>query len=713
MRNLHVGVAAVALLWAGQASAQDMSGQPGNGVDAPADVADGEIIVTAQKRSERLVDVPVSITAVSSDSLSRAGLDSLISLNKLVPGLYINQPSYFLSPTIRGVGSTLAVSNEGAVALYVDGVYQPAQASTVFDLASVSGVEVLKGPQGTLFGRNATGGAILVKTLDPGFQPEVKANVSIGRFTELRMSGYANLPVSDTIAANVAASYKHSDGFIRDVRTNRLVNESKSFAVRGKVLFAPSDDIELILTASHTQYSDPTPQMFRSLHGENALSGRPGAGPLATDIFHTSHNVAGMLKNRSQEYTSHLNIDTGLGTLSSITALKRDKLSTSQEGDATYLPVLSASFNFYNRTFTQEVNLTSPSGSPFSYVVGAYYFHNRKYYDPFQYNGIDFLTQEQWTDALAGYADGTYQLGDLAVIAGIRYSTEKRKIDNGLLPHPLNAVTGTVHRETRESAWTPRFGLRYALGARSNIYATFSRGFKSGAFNGTSITLPGVTPETIDAYELGYKAAGPNFTFSAASYLYDYRDLQVNTLTITDGVALNNTTNAAKARIYGFELEGSYQPTDALGLRVGVGYTHAKYTSFRNAPGYEALGGGAYASESVDATNNHMVRQPRFQISGEANYKLPVGNKDLTFTVSPSYNSMVYFDFANQLSQKGVFLLDGSVELDLRNGVKLAVFGRNITDTRYFTSQAFSTFHISTLYGAPATYGISASYAFK
>jgi iron complex outermembrane receptor protein len=108
-----------------------------------------------------------------------------------------------------------------------------------------------------------------------------------------------------------------------------------------------------------------------------------------------------------------------------------------------------------------------------------------------------------------------------------------------------------------------------------------------------------------------------------------------------------------------------------------------------------------------------MVRQPRFQISGEANYKLPVGNKDLTFTVSPSYNSMVYFDFANQLSQKGVFLLDGSVELDLRNGVKLAVFGRNITDTRYFTSQAFSTFHISTLYGAPATYGISASYAFK
>lgn len=273
MKNLYAGVASIALLWTGQAHAQSQT--------ANTEIAD--IVVTAQKRSERLVDVPVSITAVSAENIEVAGQDSLLSLNKLVPGLYISQPVYFLSPTIRGVGSTLSVSNESAVAVYIDGVYQPAQASNIFDLASISGIEVLKGPQGTLFGRNATGGAILVNTLNPSFKTAGRMNLSYARFGELRANGYVNLPMSDAVAANAAVSYRYSPGYIRDIRTGRLVNEANSFAARGKLLVQASDDLEVILTGSHTQYSDPTASNYQTLNGENALSALPGPAPSPVD----------------------------------------------------------------------------------------------------------------------------------------------------------------------------------------------------------------------------------------------------------------------------------------------------------------------------------------------------------------------------------------------------------------------------------------------
>ncbi|MCW3834460.1 TonB-dependent receptor [Sphingomonas canadensis] len=725
MKNLHAGVASIALLWSGQAFAQTTpaaqvapAAEPGQDAggskqDEVAPTDENDIVVTAQRRSERLVDVPISITTVSSENIELAGQDSLMSLNKLVPGLYMSKPVYFLSPTVRGVGSTLSVSNESAVAVYIDGVYQPAQSSNVFDLASISGVEVVKGPQGTLFGRNATGGAILVKTLDPSFHTEGKLNLSYGRFNEVRANGYVNLPISDTVAVNAAVSYKYSEGSIRDVRTGVIVNEASSFAARGKLLFKPVDNLEVILTAAHTEYSDPTASNYLSKDGKNSLSAIPGAGPLATRRFQLSHDTRDVLKINADEYSSHINLDTGGGVLSSITALKLDTLVTTNDADNTYLPAFRIDFTFKQRTFSQEVNFTSPAGDNFSYVVGAFYYHNKRFYPEFKYNNVQFLLQDNRNESLAGYADGTYKIGDLAIIAGLRYTTEKRTISNALLPHPLTPAIaqGSVHREAREDSWSPRFGLRYALGERSNIYATFTRGNKSGSFNGTSLTSPGVTPESIDAFEVGYKASGPRFTFNTAAYLYNYTDIQASTLTITNGVALSNTVNAAKARIYGLELDGTYEFSDAFNIHASFGYTHGEYTSFPNAPGYVPSGAG-YATVPMDASGNVMVRQPKFQASAQANYTVPIGDSKLTFTLSPSYNSRVYFDFANQLSQGPVFLLDGSIDLDLSSGMKVSVYGRNLTDRVYYRSLGYSTSTISASYDDPITYGIKLSYAF-
>lgn len=720
MKKLQIGVASMALLWAGQAFAQETpDAEVGRGQEA---VGSGEanmrvmeaIVVTAQRRSERLVDVPISVSTVSYESMTLAGQDSLLSLNKLVPGVYVSQPLYFLAPTVRGVGSTLSVSNESAVAVYIDGVYQPAQASNVFDLASIAGVEVLKGPQGTLFGRNATGGAILVKTLDPSFEREGQFNMSYSRFGEVRTNGYANFPISDKLAVNGAISYRHSPGYIRDVKTEQITNEANSLAVRGKLLFLPTENLEVILTGAHTEYDDPTASNYQSFEGKSSLAGLPGAGPVATDRFHLSHGDKDVLKISAQEYTAHITFDIEAGTVSSITALKRDSLVTRNDADNTYLPLFRVDFTFKQRTFSHEINFTSPSSDNFSYVVGAYYYHNYKYYEPFAYNGVDFLEMEQWSDSLAGYADGTYEFGDLALIGGIRYSTEKRKMDNALLSHPLIPLAGqgSRHIERQESAWTPRVGLRYALTDRSNVYGTYSRGFKSGAFNSTSLTDPGVSPETINAFELGYKVDAGHFTLNAAAYYSSYSDIQVNTLVITNGVALNSVANAAKARIYGFEFDGTYQFSDALNVHATFGYTNAEYSSFPNATGYNILPSGASQTISIDASGNSMVRQPKYQASAQVRYTVPVGENSLTFTLSPSYNSRVYYDFSNQLSQGPVFLLDGSIDFALQDGLKISVFGQNITDRSYYITKRFSTFDTSVTYAKPATYGMKLSYEF-
>jgi iron complex outermembrane receptor protein len=673
-----------------------------------------DTVVTAQKRSERLIDVPVSITAVSAETLAIAGQDSLASLNKLVPGLYITQPVYFLSPTIRGIGSTLSVSSESNIAIYIDGVYQPAQGSSVFDLASISGVEVLKGPQGTLFGRNATGGAILVKTRDPSFT-DMAANfeLSYARFDEVRAGGYVSVPINDKIAVNAAVSYRYTNGYVRDVRTDQILNEGRSFVARGKVRLAPADGVDVILTASHNSFDDPTASIYQNLNGRSQFAAVPGSGPLATDRYHVSHDVIDVVRTKANEYTARINVDTGLGTLSSITALKRDYLFSTNDADNSYLNVFRVDFDFRGRTFTQEVNLTSPSDQQFTYVIGAFYYHNHKFYDLFQYNRADYLFSDNKANAIAGYADGTLNLGNLAIIGGIRYSSEKRRQDNGLLPGPLVPRPGSRSLEARDNSWTPRLSLRYAIGPRSNVYAIYSRGFKAGVFDGTSLTNPGVKPETVDAFEVGLKSAGRRFTFNASGYYYLYHDIQANALLITNGVALNSLVNAAKARIHGLELDGSYMVSDALSVRATFGYTNGQYKSFPGAPAYRPLANGGNAAIFVDASGNPTVRTPKVQASAQIDYTIPLGERAITFSLSHSYQGRVYYDFDSQLSQGPVFVVDGSATLKLSDQFKVAVFGRNITDKVYATSKGFSTFGTNITFAKPATYGVTLSYAFQ
>ena len=235
-----IGLTLSSLLGATQASAQA----------AVEEVAPGEIVVTAQRRSENLKDVPMSVTALSADTLTAAGVTSTTDIAKVAPGVTMTFFGAFLQPSIRGITSTGANLGENSnVALYIDGVYQPQQIATLVDLPDVEQIEILKGPQGALYGQNATGGAVLVNSMAPSFKFKGKLSASHGNFNDVQLRGYVSGPLTDTVAASLSASYQNRDGFRRQVVTGQRDKGLDAKVVRGKVLFEPTDAVKITASA--------------------------------------------------------------------------------------------------------------------------------------------------------------------------------------------------------------------------------------------------------------------------------------------------------------------------------------------------------------------------------------------------------------------------------------------------------------------------------
>lgn len=699
--------------------------------DAQADSAqdlNAEIIVTAQRRSERLVDVPISIATASPADLERSGPNSLENLTKVTPGVYLQRAVYGLSPTVRGIGSTLSASGgEQNVALYVDNIYYPTPTGNVFDLASVAGVEVLKGPQGTLFGRNATGGAILVRTLDPDFTLAGRFNAAYERFDQVRSSAYVNLPLTDVIAVNGSVAYRYSGGYVRDLRSGAITNEGNNFTARGKILIQPSDSFSLILTAAHSDFDDPSGSDTQNLRPARII-GALGGAPIATDLYHSSSNTRQFIRTSTDELNARAKLQLGEGTLSSFTSYLNNKLAALNDLDLSYINSV-VDLAVHTRTFAQEVNYASSTSNAFSYVIGVYYFDNKGTV-PYLRSGFLTPTPSLLSNsrgrikAIAGYADATYDFGDLSLIAGVRYSHEKRRTKSVIyssVPAPLPTPYPRT-QEATDSQWTPRIGLKYAIGGRTNVYATYSKGFKSGVFDATTATGPGVKPETVDAFEVGLKSASRAISFNAAAFYYDYKNTQVNaTVSGTSGALFNQLFNVPQSRIYGAEADITLRVSDNFDVRAAAAYTHSRYVDFKSAPAYidnpadpATLGGLLFSNISRDVSGKKMVRSPEFTASSTLSYHTPIGgDNELEISLSPYYSSRVFFTFDNVLSQKPYVTLDAAATLTLNKSVKLSVFGRNVTDTRYFASRSQNALTLDgSRYAMPATYGVSFGYTF-
>ena len=736
MRTIAIVVAGLFASTASIALAQD------NAPQAAADSASGDIVVTAQKRSERLVDVPIAITALTASKLSDNGITSTQALAQVVPGLRLDLAGATSQPTIRGVGSALAGPGVGsAVATYIDGIYQPNPIANNFELSDIESIDVLKGPQGTLFGRNATGGAIAITTSKPTFDMHAKGTVSYGRYNDMRATASVSGGITDKIAASITGLVHANDGFMKDVDTGRDVAKTDSYAVRGKLLIKPTERLEILLTAMHLYNHDDNVVTYNAYNGYSNARLYPGLYPnpvVPSARGQISIDSPNRFFVKQSSFTARVDLDLDFANLISYTGWQRTDSEQDLDFDASKVPYQNAQFPSYGRAFSQEVNLVSKPGGRLSWVVGGYYFRDSSGQENYSANGLSvvgvpagattltadpFMTVSIFdtsvkTRAFAGFADATYEVVDkLFLTLGGRYSREIS--DRRFVFHPNFVFPG----HGSFNSFTPRAVLRWNFDSHSNVYASYSKGFKAGGFNSTGTTPDPFKPEKIDAYELGFKTSRPGLRISASGYYYKYKDLQVASYIL--GAAVVN--NAANSEIYGGDLDVSFDVTPRLTFDFSGAYTHARYKRFDNAPDYPGTGvyipnpdpslpplvNDPVRTQAVTLIDAKMQRSPEWTGTASVTYTAPIGENSLRFYASYYHTSSFNLDPPGRFVQKPYGLLNARVTFALPdNKISLSVYGNNLTDSSYLSQLLLLASAPLQQWGFPRTYGVELGYKF-
>ena len=562
----------------------------------------GEVVVTAQRRSERLQDVPASISVVSRAAIAKAGINSTEDLSRASPSLNVQFYGSFMQPAIRGVSSTgAAVGDNSNVALYIDGVYQPMQQATLIDLPDVEQIEILKGPQGALYGQNATGGAILVNSFSPKFTPTARASISYGNYNAVDARAYVSGPINDYFAVSLTGGYDDHEGFRTQVVTGQRDLGLHSNTLRGKLLFKPSDSAKITLAAYYTRRSDSASYASFAINN-NTYGNNFFLTPVPAVTNPHQYGTDPRANSDTKEFGGSLRGEFNVagGTFTTISAITKSRNTYFYDAD-------SSPANFYDGFqphntsdyFTQEVDYTSGNFGPFSASLGAFYLKgNEESGSPtlFVTTGLHFPVtlmpapptpaapnhpgfQGVDKEIYAAYGELTYHVTDkLTLTAGGRYSSETQSGYYAVPPssvvfqYPLGPATWTK--------FTPRITARYQLTPTSNVYASYNQGFKSGVLypSADPITKP-VSPETISAYEIGYKGQIlPNLSVNAALYHYDYTNMQ---FVIFEPLLLTyKDQNAASSSITGADIDAIWNVTHDFTLTANLAFLQAKFVKF-------------------------------------------------------------------------------------------------------------------------------------
>lgn len=675
-----------------------------------------DIIVTAQRREERLRDVPLSITALSGDQLVKSGVGSAVALNQVVPGLNFQSNGSTAQPAIRGVTSSGSTAGDASnVAIYIDGVYQPFQFGNYLELADVQRIEVLKGPQGTLFGRNATGGAISITTPDPKFEKSAFASVSYGRFREINAKSGVNLPLGDKAAVSIVLQRHADDGYRTDLQSGADLAVRRIVNARAKLRFQATETLNFVLSGDYMSSYDNTSFSGQPLNGNTAAATLPGA-ILALKPNTAALSFVPFIKVKGGGGSLRTELDLPIGKLKSITAYRRYTTDQRPDSDVTPVRLSESRLSPGDKTFTQEINIASDPGR-FQWLIGGFYFDDRATVRlqvfagaPPTYSAVTQVLSTRTrvhTRSYAAYGEATFKpVERLALIAGLRYNHDK-------ISYVGTSGSTTVSPEADFDSVTPRLSIRYDFARTANIYATYSKGFKAGVFNSNSLAITPVNPEKIDAYEVGLKGnAGRSLSFSLAAYQYDYKDLQLQSFGATSSISV--LQNAADARIRGGEVEANLRVIDGLDLRLGAAYTHARYRDFPGAQGFiPRPTGGNFSVVIPNAAGNQMIRTPDWSGNIGADYKRPAFGGTLALSGNFYFSSRLYYDVANLVSQKPYQVLNASATWRTADGhLDLGVYGRNITNEDYLQSVLISALANNANYAMPASYGIQMGYRF-
>lgn len=724
MASTGIGVAA------GPAHAQDSTDDARSGYAGLT-----EIIVTAQKRAENLQNVPIAVTAITADSLAVAGVSNIESLAASVPGITITRQSAAALIYLRGIGTTGGQSGqEGAVATFVDGVYQPSMSGSTFAFNNIERIEVLKGPQGTLYGRNATGGTVNVITRDPSFTPTAKFEFGYGNRQTVEASAYVSAGLSDTIAVDIAGLYNNvMDGFGINIQTGNKINTKKDWGARSKLLFQPGDKTRIVLGADYSSNSgsfgvsyNPEPGTTQTLLGPAPAS------------FGNRYNILSdfdpSLNTKNWGVSGRLEQEIGSLTLTSITAYRSLNQFQNLDLDAGPLPLAEANLQERNTQFTQELQIAGGDPQSLQWIAGLFYLNSKARYDPFDLRGQVFgfdptlaaigadgqyINDTQHTKSYAAFGQATLAVTDrFNITAGARYTIDKRTLDydffftapavpGGLIP----VASGTKKKTFKEPTW--RLALDYSLAEDVLLYGSYSRGFKSGVYNLTAPLDPVVEPEKLDAFEVGIKSELFNRTLrlNIAGFYYKYDNIQ---LTIIKGGA-QTLINAAKAEVKGAEAEIQWAPTEGLLINGGLQYIDGEYTDFPLTPVTTLNPTFPYGviTTPTATTGLQLIRAPKFSANVTADYQFPVSGADkVGINVAYQYSGAYPFEPDGRLSQKAYSLVNGSIRYKAGEALTLRVWGRNLFNKVYYAQKTSAFLGDLRNVAFGRQYGVSIGYEF-
>jgi iron complex outermembrane receptor protein len=709
----------------------------------PSQYVVGEVVVTAERREESLQKVPVAVTALSSEKVANANVLNSQELDVLTPGLLTTSVNGSSQTFIRGVGSqSTVIGTESSVATYVDGVYVASTTGAIFALNNIERIEVLRGPQGTLFGRNATGGVIQVVTLKPHAQPELKASASYANYDTITAMAYAS-GGNDTVAANLALyeSYQ-GKGFGRNVFTGQELNYNREFAGRGQLSLKPTERLSLLFSADYDRQRNDLGTNRQTLEGTRTILGGPRVG----GPFDGNYNFGVFAKNEQWGLGADANLDLGFANLRSITAYRKYTWLNYYDQDVTPARIIDVVRDEKNKTFQQEFLLSGSTG-PLKWTAGLFYFQMKPSIQPIstEATGPSTTNVGRFVDldlkSYAAYAQGTYAVTDaLQLTAGIRYTEDKSTLNGTLLTlpgHPLGAgvtLASVSDKKLNSDKITWRLAADYQVSPDLMVYASASRGFKSGQFNLSSPTQVPTDPETLDAFELGFKSdlLEHRLRFNASVFRYNYKDIQL--VQVAPPPINIQTLNAAKARVNGAEFEVVAVPPVGVG-RLEIGATlsllDGKYRDFPDAPYFvpnpyaapppgvtcptdTSTAAGGNTSCKFDASGRRMIRAPKWTVGLNADYTVPVGPGDLEITANFYHNDGFYWEPSNRTRQKAFNVLNAQVAYAPADSPwRFRVFARNLTDELYYSSVSEQAVGDLATAQAPRTYGVGVDFRWR
>ena len=687
----------------------------------------GELIVTAQKRSESIQTVPAAISALSGATLNQRGISDVGELQFAVPSFHSGTLTGSTGITIRGVGATtVGTSGTAGVAVNIDGVYQTTTATVDIAQMDLDRVEVLRGPQGTLYGRNATGGAVNFLTNAPTDKLGGSILAGFAEYDEYHLQGILNVPITDRLRTRLVVDYRdREDGFVKNILPGgEDVDKGETLDARFRLAadISPTVTFDLGMSAMHstgpwqylTNYSSPAPLAFVT-------------NPFLKDATFIStpwRTNANDPIDGSRDYESvsgTFTLKLPFGTLKSISAYQSYLYTYANDGDGTNLTVAPYVGRTTDRALTQEFDLSNTWGH-LDWVAGAFYlnessFNSLYYHFPYGLSGLppssylDFEQPKYDTTAYAVFGDATYHVTNkLNLIVGARYSDDRQTAIYG---NSFGLVIGgeKIHladfcpQETdnlKYDSFTPRAGVQYEFTPNINAYFTFSKGFKAGGANIYSCH-DDYAPEKITAYEGGLKTRlfHNAVTFNLSSFYYDYTNFQVSQIV---GLSLD-VTNAAAAQVYGVELDGAWAIDRHWTINANYSYIDATYSDFSNIDGLNPQLG----LQNLDG--NLLNNSPLNSLNGGVAYRTdPFNWGRLTFRFDGSYRSRTYFrEFNEPLDSQAPYgLVNLNLIWDSANGrYEARLYATNLANQAYAQAQGDST-SIGTRYitwGAPRQVG--------